>query len=108
MYKKHLNKVILITNFESALTNRTDMQSFEERIVIEHSFIAEFFFNTIYTASGNRFQVSVKDPTKQSFFFNMELNATGSWKIINAPKLPDWIMKLEKQLETSIIEHTIA
>jgi hypothetical protein len=38
----------------------------------------------------------------------MELNATGSWKIINAPKLPDWIMKLEKQLETSIVEHTIA
>jgi hypothetical protein len=108
MYKKHLNKVILITNFESDLTNRTDMQSFEERIVIEHGFIAEFFFNRIYTTSGNHFHVFVKDPTKQSFFFNMEQTATGSWKIINAPKLPDWILELEKQLETSIIEHTIA
>jgi hypothetical protein len=53
------------------------MQSFEERIVIEHGFIAEFFFNRIYTVSGNRFQVSVKDQAKQSFFFNMEQTATG-------------------------------
>ena len=84
------------------------MQSFKARIVIEHSFIAEFLFNRIYTANGNHFHVLVKDSAKQSFFFNMELTATGSWKIINAPKLPDWIIKLEKQLETSIIKHTIA
>ena len=84
------------------------MHSFKERILIEHGFIAEFFFNRIYMVSGNRFHVFVKDEAKQSFFFNMEQTPTGSWKIINAPKLPDWIMKLEKQLETSIIEHTIA
>jgi hypothetical protein len=83
------------------------MHSFTKHIHIEPGFIAEFFFNRIHIVSGSRFHVFVKDPAKQSFFFNMELNPAGSWKIINAPKLPDWIMKLEEQLDASISEHTI-
>ena len=84
------------------------MQSFKERILIEHGFTAEFFFNRIYTVSGSRFHIFLKDHNKQSFFFNMDLDISGSWKIINAPKIPNWILDLEKQLETSIIEHTKA
>ena len=80
------------------------MQSFTQRLYIRDGFHPDFFFNRIHTASGIRFHVSVVDRFSRNYFFIME-NKEGSWKIINAPKLPDWIMNLEEQLEHAILEH---
>ena len=82
------------------------MQSFTQRLYIRDGFHPIFFFNRIYTANGTKYHVSVMDKYNESYFFIME-NKDGSWKIINAPKLPDWIMNLEEQLEHAILEHII-
>lgn len=80
------------------------MQHFIKRILIEEGFNPEFFFNRIYTVKGIVYHVSVVDKNKKSFFFNMEQTSEG-WRIVNAPKLPDWIMNVEKDLEATISEN---
>lgn len=80
------------------------MQSFIKAIFTEGN-THIFYFDKIYTASGIKYHVSVRD-TQQQFFFNIE-EMEGGFKIIDAPKVPDWIMKIEKQLEEAILENLI-
>jgi hypothetical protein len=77
------------------------MQSISVHITIEASFKPEFFFNRIYTVDGVRYHVSVIDTERKSWFFGMQERG-GKWQIINAPKVPDWIIDVEKQLELAI------
>ena len=83
------------------------MQTFSKRVQIEAGFDAAFFFTKIYAPNGIRFHVSVSD--KEDFEnylnFNMECKDL-EWKIVDAPKVPDWIMGVEKQLQ-EIISETI-
>jgi hypothetical protein len=60
----------------------------------------KFIFSRIYTVSGIRFHISVKED-RDTYFFNMEEKA-GVWRIINAPKVPDWIMDLHTELGDAI------
>lgn len=85
------------------------MNDFSKRVKTEWNFVAEFFFHRLYSGSGDqRYHVSVKDRGGHSFFFNMDQKSNGSWKIINAPKVPDWIMELEPWLQNAILESMAA
>lgn len=66
----------------------------------------EFSFKRIHTPNGLRYYVSVIDTNGEVFSFNMKED-TGRWKIINAPKVPDWIIELEKQLANQILINEI-
>jgi hypothetical protein len=82
------------------------MQNFSIHITIDASFKPEFFFNRIYTVAGVRYHVSVIDTERKSWFFNMQAR-NGKWQIINAPKVPDWIINVEMQLEEAIYSDMI-
>jgi hypothetical protein len=82
------------------------MQNFSKRITIERGFSPEFFFNRMYTVKGIGYHVSIVGRDRQSYFFSMEQTADG-WRIVNAPRLPDWIMNIEKKLEEAIFESMI-
>ena len=79
------------------------MHNFSKRISIEAGFSLEFLFNRIYTADDIRYHVSVMD-RNGNYYFTME-QSNGAWRIVNAPKVPDWIMGVEKKLENAIIEN---
>jgi hypothetical protein len=80
------------------------MHDFTKRILISKGFTAEFLFNHIFTFNGVRYYVSVTDGKGQTLGFNME-KKYGRWKIIDAPKVPGWIMNIEEQLEDAISEN---
>jgi hypothetical protein len=79
------------------------MQSFTKRIPVEKGFSPEFFFTRIYTVNSVHYHISVMDKSGHSHFFTME-QKNEQWKIINAPKIPDWIVRIEEQLEEAITE----
>jgi hypothetical protein len=62
----------------------------------------EFSFKRIQTPNGLRYYVSVTDANGDAFYFNMKEDSD-RWKIINAPKVPDWIIELEKKLANLIL-----
>jgi hypothetical protein len=78
------------------------MQNFTRRIVVE-GFSLRFFFHKMYTVKGISFHISVADRNNRSHFFNMEQTASG-WRIVNAPKVPDWLIRTEQQLVNAIEE----
>jgi hypothetical protein len=41
--------------------------------------------------------VSVKDKEGNTHFFSIE-KTSDTWKVIDAPKIPDWIISLKKEL----------
>ena len=79
------------------------MQDFTKRIAIQEGFKPEFLFNQIYTVHGVRYYVSVKDKDRRTLAFNME-EKNGRWKIVDAPKVPDWIINIEDKLEEAILK----
>jgi hypothetical protein len=81
------------------------MKDFSKRIPVEQDFCPEFFFHVLHSASVQRYHVSVTDGNRQNIFFTMEQRASSTWRIINAPKVPDWIMPIEKHLEEAIVEN---
>lgn len=84
------------------------MKDFSKKIKTDWNFFAEFFFHRLHTVSGQqRYYISVKDREGISYFFNMDQKTNGSWKIVNAPKVPDWIMELEPILNASILESAV-
>ena len=80
------------------------MKDFSKEICITNNFCPEFIFNGLHTIAASRYYISVLDDERHSYFFNMEEKG-GSWKIIDAPKVPDWIMAIEKKLEDAIFEN---
>jgi hypothetical protein len=81
------------------------MRDFSKRILVEQDFCPEFFFHVLHSASEQRYHVSVTDSNRQNIFFTMEQKGVSSWRIINAPKVPDWIIPIEKHLEEAIVEN---
>ena len=61
----------------------------------------DFSFKRIQTPNGLRYQISVRDTNGDVISFNMKEHQDW-WKIIDAPKVPDWIMELEKRLAKQI------
>jgi hypothetical protein len=75
---------------------------FTKRIDIAEG-IAAFTFIRIYTVRGVIYFVAV---TGRSFrhYFHMEERG-GSWKIVNAPKPPDWLYNYNEELAEAIIKN---
>ena len=79
------------------------MMDFKERIIIEEKGILEFSFTQIYTVKGIIFFVGVIDANHKVFTFSMIENPSNNqWKIITAPGLPGWIIKVEEKLSEAI------
>jgi hypothetical protein len=80
------------------------MKDFSRRIKAGLNFMPEFFFHRVFTVSGNqRYHVSVKDEVGYPVFFTMEQKHNEDWKIVDAPKVPDWIMKMETVLSEVVL-----
>ena len=61
----------------------------------------DFSFKRLQTPNGLRYHISVNDTNGDVISFNMK-EQQDRWKIIDAPKVPDWIMELEKRLASQI------
>ena len=81
------------------------MQSFTRRIDVSHDYSPEFSFNRIATVGSDRYHVSVLDSDGAHQYFNMDLKSE-RFRIVDAPKVPEWIMRVEDQLERAIVENT--
>jgi hypothetical protein len=60
-----------------------------------------FYFNKIFTATGERFHISVMVKNK-SIGILMDRDEEGNWQMINKETCPEWILQLEKKLQTVI------
>jgi hypothetical protein len=81
------------------------MKDFASVIHVQDGFTAQFIFSALYNTAGCRYFVSVLDGNNDSYMFTMEQSEDKSWKIINAPKVPQWIMETESRLEAVILEN---
>lgn len=79
------------------------MNSFVKDIVLNNiSF--QFHFNEYYSPRGTRYFVYVITGNGNSFSFNME-RINSDWRIIDAPKLPDYFMCNEKKISDAINDY---
>jgi len=76
--------------------------SFKKSFNIEDEIYVECLFNRIHTARGIRYHVSVVSKLNEFFHFIMA-EKNNSWKIINSPHEPGWVILLEDQLSNEII-----
>lgn len=63
----------------------------------------DFKFLRIYTSNGYKYYITVEDSQANPYLFHMELKQD-RWKIVDAPKVPEWIHLVESQLEAAILE----
>jgi hypothetical protein len=82
------------------------LENFTKLIPIEDGFAAQFFFNKTNAQTGLRCYISVIGKDKRPHFFVME-QAGDSWRISQSIRVPEWVMKVEKELSDVIIENTI-
>lgn len=73
------------------------MLEFTQTLLIEDKGYLHFTFNSINSPQKQKFHVTVLTRGPQCHHFNMEENS-GHWKIVAAPKPPDWILGLEPKL----------
>lgn len=65
------------------------MASFIKGINVNGNLL-DFSFIGVWTGKGMRYYVSVVDAQPKAYLFHMEFR-NGQWKIIDAPKVPQWI-----------------
>ena len=66
----------------------------------------EFSFTRLISVNEIMFYVTVFDKNLKSCLFTMK-QIKGEWKIIDAPKVPQWIHDVEKELENAIKENLL-
>ena len=79
------------------------MRSFIRTIKISNQFNPEFWFEQIQMQRNIGYFVTVKDQEGKEYAFNMKLKDE-KWKIVNAPKVPEWIITVEDRLEQAILD----
>lgn len=85
------------------------VRDFVKRVQAGRDFYPEFFFHVLHGASGKLcYHVSTRDLRGKNIFFTMRKNSDGAWKIIDAPKVPDWIFFFETKLAEAIVENSKA
>ena len=60
-----------------------------------------FTFNPTVTPDGVKYHVSAVSAGDKTFNFTMEQKNL-EWRIVNAPRVPDWILQLESSLSEAI------
>jgi hypothetical protein len=73
------------------------MHCFTKRLNLESGFNPEFAFNKICMINSTYYHVSVNDKAGRNYYFTIE-KIKGVWKIVDAPKAPDWIIAVEEIL----------
>ena|SRR5215212_7474218 len=86
-------------NFAATLTY---MPHFTKRVSTDDG-VVNFYFNRVYTVNGIKYHISVTKK-QRSHYFMMEDGEAG-WHFSDITSLPEWIIELEKKLETAIVEH---
>jgi hypothetical protein len=81
------------------------MKDFTKFIPIGNGIGAQFIFSVLPSPSGTGYFVSVVESDGQSYMFTMREERDESWKIVDAPKLPSWIIAVEAELERAILEN---
>ena len=81
------------------------MKDFTRVIPLQNGLTAQFIFSALHSSSGGRYFVSVVEKNNQSYAFTMKQEGDESWKIVDAPKLPQWIIEIELSLEEAILEN---
>jgi hypothetical protein len=76
--------------------------SFSANIQTIDGVTPDFHFHKIYTVRGVRYHVYViKDG--ELYHFSMAQNGSG-WKIISAPKPPQWILDIENKIGEILVQ----
>lgn len=81
------------------------MTDFTHIMTLEGQGVLRFSFTCIRSTQKKKVHVSVLTNGPQCYHFGME-EIDSSWKIVNAPKPPDWILKLEPVLQQIIEKNT--
>lgn len=76
--------------------------NFSRQIKIDSKTL-DFKFLKVYTTNDYKYYVMVVDCYLNSHLFQMEFKKD-RWKIVDVPKEPEWIHRLELQLEAVILE----
>lgn len=79
------------------------MSDFSKKIQVEEG-VLKFDFMRVYTVQGVRYYVAVVDKSGKAHLFQMQ-EKESQWKIVLAPKAPDWILEIEAQLGEAISEN---
>ena len=82
------------------------MTAFNKEVEVAHVGTLTFTFIPTHTPNGRTYFVSVEDWHGDTFTFTMKPKGN-DWKIINAPKVPDWILTTEHALAAVINNHDI-
>lgn len=69
-----------------------------------HGSSALFMFSRLFSISGNKYHVSVNDQNGVTHFFTMEQKTDSFWKIVDAPKVAEWIMEIESVLAQTVLD----
>ena len=81
------------------------MKDFTSFVHLPNGIRAEFNFSALRSPFGNSYFVSVVEGNDQPFLFTMREESDKSWKIVDAPKVPSWILTVEAELERAILEN---
>ena len=81
------------------------MKDFTSFVHLPNGIRVEFIFSALRSPSGNSYFVSVVENNNQPFLFTMREESEKSWKIIDAPKVPSWILAVEGELERAILKN---
>lgn len=78
------------------------MPSFSKKIRLPNGGVRQFDFTRIYTVEGVQYFVGVSDSDDKAYRFYMR-QIKGSWIIVNAEALPQWVASLTLELEKAIL-----
>ena len=80
------------------------MSHFIKIISSEEKGNVEFFFDRIASEKELRYHLTVVTNKKEIFHFTMRKDGS-KWKIVEAPKPPEWIIKLQEKLSEALNGH---
>ncbi|HJW17922.1 MAG TPA: hypothetical protein VJ499_12410 [Flavisolibacter sp.] len=77
------------------------MQNFQRQVQTATNGIIEFHFEVVHSRSKQSLLVTAFENGRKITFFNME-KKDDNWRIIDAPKVGDRFLEMEKKLEAMI------
>ena len=79
------------------------MLEFSQDFTTEEHGLCTFHFSRLYTTNNFVYYVTTRNGDVGGHAFTMAPNFSGGWRIINAPKVPDWIESLEQTLSAALL-----